>query len=183
MTGTVSPDHHSPARHPAGVGKEALAASSEPPWHSNYQSGYCLPNDSNWKCKYSRSTLKITHCSHEAAAASEDFSQCRALRTAPPSFPASSPPLCFAFQLFFLLSPWMQTQRFERRKIEDNFCAAYWPYSSFLYITYTGSQLKKWDIFLLQCWDPTLQAFNYLSVEPGLGESIYSFSWSVPESI
>lgn len=58
------------------------------------------------------------------------------------------PPLCFAFLLVFLFPLEMEAQRPERRKMEGDSCAAYWPQSGFLSITYTGAELKRRGIFL-----------------------------------
>lgn len=123
VIGADPPDLHNVARHPAGVQNREVATSNEPCWRNNYKSWYCFPNDSNWKCKYSQSTLKIAHYS----SCIRGLFPMQSSQDRLSGFPANSQPLCFAFQLFFLLSSEMQTERSERRKMEGNSCTAHQP--------------------------------------------------------
>lgn len=90
-----------------GTQQVFMATSHGPRWRNNCKIWRCLLNHSNWKRKHSRRTLKIAPCSPEAAAAFEDFSRCKALRTThpPPAFlPAPHPSALhfnyFSFSLF-----------------------------------------------------------------------------------
>lgn len=123
VIGADPPDFQNMARHPAGVQNREVATSNEPCWCNNYKSWYLFPNDSNWKCKYSQSTLKIAHYS----SCIRGLFPMQSSQDRLSGFPANSQPFCFAFQLFFLLSPEMQTVRSERRKMEGNSCTAHQP--------------------------------------------------------